>query len=222
MVENSTDGQLNLFDPDQWIDEPVPKKSTGQPEERAATDEGPQASPHRHFIAFDVETKKSFEEVGGRNHMEKLEISVAVTYNSKTDEYTTYREHQLEDMVEELKTAEVVVGFNIIGFDYPVLQPYTQFDLYQLPTMDMMLGLEHELGYRIGLDKVASATLGLGKSGHGLQAIDWYREGQWDLLIKYCRQDVKVTKDIFEFARDNGFLYIPAAGSRRKVEVRIQ
>lgn len=210
--------QLSLFAPEEFLDDPGEHAGTAPP---AVVDAAAGGRSHKHFVAFDVETKKTFEEVGGRANMHKLEISVAVSYNSKTDSYTTYREHELGGLVEELKDTELVVGYNVIGFDYPVLQEYTDFDLYQLPTMDVMLSLEHSLGYRVGLDKVASATLGLGKSGHGLQAIDWFRNGQWDLLIKYCRQDVKVTKDVYEFGRDNACLYIPAAGSRRKIDVKI-
>jgi DEAD/DEAH box helicase domain-containing protein len=222
MADEHAPGQLALFAPEALLDDPPESKAPPKDVVSASSQEGTKApAQHKHYVAFDTETKHSFAEVGGRANMHKLEISVAVSYNSKTDSYTTYRENELEGLVEEMKEAEVVVGFNSIGFDYPVLQVYTDYDLYQLPTLDVMLCLEHSLGYRVSLDKVASATLGTGKSGHGLQAIDWFREGQWELLIKYCRQDVKVTKDVYEFGRDNGFLYIPAAGSRRKVDVRI-
>lgn len=221
MADEQTPGQLSLFSPEELLDDPPPSKPAAPAPTVSAASEATAPRTHKHYVAFDVETKHSFDEVGGRANMEKLEISVAVSYNSRTDSYNTYREDDLAGLVEEMKEAEVVVGYNNIGFDFPVLQVYTDYDLYQLPTLDVMLALEHSLGYRIGLDKVAAATLGTGKSGHGLQAIDWYREGQWDLLIKYCRQDVKVTKDVYEFGRDNGFLYIPAAGSRRKVEVKI-
>ena len=222
MADDMDPAQLSLFAPDALLDDP-PESRSGPPQEaeEEAEQSGPAPTQHKSFVAFDLETKNTFDEVGGRANMHKLEISVGVTYNSRTDSYTTYREDELAGLVEELQETELVVGYNIVGFDYPVLQSYTDFDLYQLPTMDVMLSLEHSLGYRIGLDKVAAATLGTGKSGHGLQAIDWYRNGQWDLLIKYCRQDVKVTKDVYEFGRDNGFLYIPKAGDRRRIDVRI-
>lgn len=222
MADDMDPAQLSLFAPDALLDDP-PETRSGPPQtsEAEATGAVGTKTEHKDFVAFDLETKNTFAEVGGRANMHKLEVSVGVAYNSRTDTYTTYRENELEGLVEELKQTELVVGYNVVGFDYPVLQSYTEFDLYQLPTMDVMLSLEHSLGYRIGLDKVAAATLGTGKSGHGLQAIDWYRNGQWDLLIKYCRQDVKVTKDVYEFGRDNGFLYIPKAGDRRRIDVRI-
>lgn len=223
MADDMDPAQLSLFAPDALLDDPPETGSSAPPapELAEAGEAAARLGDHKAFVAFDLETKNTFDEVGGRANMHKLEVSVAVSYNSRTDTYTTYREDELAGLVEELKETELVVGYNIVGFDYPVLQSYTDFDLYQLPTMDVMLSLEHSLGYRIGLDKVAAATLGTGKSGHGLQAIEWYRNGQWDLLIKYCRQDVKVTKDVYEFGRDNGFLYIPKAGDRRRVDVRI-
>lgn len=225
MTDEQIPGQLSLFAPDALFEEPAEARPSEPPPEDLPEAEGeaarPQAAPRLQYVVFDVETQKSFDEVGGRSHKHKLGISVAVTYNSRTDAYTSYREHELEALVAELRDTDLVVGFNHIGFDYPVLQAYTDFDLYTLPSLDIMLSLEHSLGYRIALDKVASATLGVGKSGHGLQAIEWFRDGEWDKLIKYCRQDVKVTKEIYEFGRDNGFLYIPAAGDRRKVDVKL-
>ncbi len=233
MADDEIQGQLSLFSPEQFLEEPEeavapepspadgPPAASGSQAGPAAADPGTgSGSARRRYVVFDLETKNTFEDVGGRANMHKLEVSVGVAYNSGTDTYTVYREDELGKMVEELRSAEVVVGYNIVGFDYPVLQRYTEFDLYQLPTIDLMLGIEHTLGYRIGLDKVAAATLGTGKSGHGLQAIEWFKNGQWELLIKYCKQDVKVTRDLYEFGLDNGFVYVPAAGDRKPVEVR--
>ena len=125
-----------------------------------------------------------------------------------------------------LLAADVVYeAFNADHSDlvFQVHLAYLQSGARCLSTLDAetRTAMNNQSFKRMLLSGLAAATLGTGKSGHGLQAIDWYRNGQWDLLIKYCRQDVKVTKDVYEFGRDNGFLYIPKAGSRRRIDVRI-
>lgn len=222
MANENIEGQLSLFSAGDLVeDEPTSRSRPPVKDEAEAEAPGDaQGTPRKHYVCFDLETKNTFDEVGGRANMHKLEVSVGVAYDSRSDSYLTYREDELPEMVALMEKAEVVTGYNIVGFDYPVLQKYTEVDLYSLPTFDIMLGIEHSLGYRIGLDKVAAATLGVGKSGHGLQAIEWYRNGQWDLLIKYCRQDVKVTKEVYEFGLENQHVFIPAAGSRRQIDIR--
>ena len=37
-------------------------------------------------------------------------------------------------------------------------------------------------------------------------ALKWYREGRIDKIIDYCRRDVEVTKDLFLFGLENGYL----------------
>ena len=97
--------------------------------------------------------------------------------------------------------AELVVGYNIRGFDYEVLRAYTDEDLQRLPTFDIMYDLEERLGFRPKLDSVASATLGTGKSADGLQALEWWRLGEVDKIIDYCREDVRVTRDLYDFGK---------------------
>lgn len=158
------------------------------------------------FVVFDLETKKSFDDVGGQHNKHLLEVSVGVVYDSETDLTTAYREDQMNELVAHLQRADLVVGFNQIGFDYPVLQPYTEVNLRNLSTVDIMYDLANRLGHRVSLDSVAQGTLNAEKSADGLLAIKWYREGEWDKLISYCEKDVLITKDIYLFGKENGFV----------------
>lgn len=114
-------------------------------------------------VVLDLETKKTFDEVGGRNAMDKLGISVVGLYEYNTDKFSVFYEKDLGQLQNILIDASLIIGFNHIYFDMPVLQPYLSVDVKQLPCFDIMLDLQEKLGHRIGLDAIASATLGVGK-----------------------------------------------------------
>ena len=133
-------------------------------------------------------------------------MSCAVLYDSAEDAFFDFREEDLERLLAHLRQLELVVGFNITRFDYAVLKGYTDFPLHTLPTLDMLQRVYSRLGYRLSLDHLASATLGVTKSGNGLQALRWWAEGQIEKIVAYCRQDVALTRDLYVFGRDNGYL----------------
>jgi len=171
-------------------------------------------------VVFDVETQHSFGEVGGRRNLHRLGLSVAVTFNEADGRYRYYTEENVADLVEELKRGSLVVGFNLFGFDYQVLQPYTDFPLQDLPTLDIMQDIYRRVGFRLGLDALAQATLGVAKSGDGLQAVRWWRQGQMDKLFEYCRKDVEITWQLYDFGRRNKYVqYLDKRWRLRKVPV---
>ena len=172
-------------------------------------------------LFFDLETQHSFDEVGGRNHVEQLHVSVAVTYSSLTNTFKSYTEPQVFFLIEDLFQAETVIGFNIIDFDYRVLKPYTAKDFNQLHTIDMLAHIKRRLGHRLSLNALAQATLAADKSADGLQAVTWYREGKIQELISYCKDDVDLTRRLYEFGRENGYLFYNDrfSGEKKKVAV---
>src|SRR5262245_41102211 len=140
----------------------------------------------RHQVVLDLETQRIFDEVESRNPAE-LGISVAGAYFYETDEYVCFEEAQLTELEQRLSNASRIIGFNIRRFDFPVLQPYLKhITLSQMEMLDILDDLEKTLGHRVSLQSVASATLGSGKSGSGLDAIHYYRGGEIDKLKKYC------------------------------------
>lgn len=152
-------------------------------------------------VFFDIETQNTFQEIGGR-YPEKLDISVAVTFDSRDQAFHRYTEADAEQLALDLSQTDLVVGYNLYGFDYPVLQRYTEkVELVKLPTVDMMLEIQNKLGFRLKLDSVASATLQVGKSADGLQAVQWWREGRIEEIFTYCEQDVAVTRDVYLFGK---------------------
>lgn len=174
----------------------------------------------RLVVVFDLETQRSFEEVGGRSQLHKLGVSVGVAYRYDRDEFLVCTEDTIGELVDLLTAAELVVGYNVKGFDYEVLRGYTSSDLQRLPTLDLMYDLESRLGFRPKLDSVASPTLGVGKSADGLQALHWWRTGEVDKIAAYCRDDVACTRDLYNFGKRNRFVLVSRFGGKpRRVEV---
>ncbi len=154
-------------------------------------------------IVLDLETQKEFAEVGGRGKNHLLKISVCGIYDYSQDKYLIYEENELPKLASILQTADQIIGYNIKDFDFEVLQPYLNFNIFEIPYYDLLEQINKVLGHRISLETVAQGTLGSGKSGNGKQAILYYRSGRMDLLKKYCLDDVKVTKQVYEYALKN-------------------
>lgn len=173
------------------------------------------------IVVFDLETQNLIDQVGGRNNLAGLKVSCAVTWSSLKNDHTVYWEKDVPALIVELKSAGRVVGFNLKGFDYEVLLPYSPQDRLQfLPTLDIMVDLFKVLSFRVSLDSVARATLNETKSADGLQAVTWWQDGKLDLLAEYCKKDVDVTRRIYEFGCEHGFVnYYTRLGSKQKVAV---
>ncbi len=174
----------------------------------------------RSVVVFDLETQRSFAEVGGRSQFHRLGVSVGVAYRYDRDEFLVITEDTVDQLIELLLGADLVVGYNVVGFDYEVLRAYTDEDLQRLPTFDLMLDLEARLGFRPKLESVAAPTLGCGKSADGLQALQWWRNGEVDKIIDYCREDVRVTRDLYDFGKRHRWVQVERFGGKpRRVEV---
>ena len=152
-------------------------------------------------VFFDVETQRSFDEVGGRHNIRKLALSAAVTYSTAEGTYKHYTEEAVGDLITELKAADLVVGFNVLNFDYEVLRAYTDDPLDDIETVDMLAHIHKRLGFRVSLDNLASTTLKTSKSADGLQAVRWYKQGRIQEILEYCQQDVEVTRKLYEYGQ---------------------
>ena len=156
-------------------------------------------------LVIDLETKKSFADVGGEANIRDLGISVAGVYSYNANKFFALEEHEVPQLEEMLKSTSHVIGFNIKHFDLPVLEPYIKTaSLNRFAVTDMFLDASAFLGHRVGLNALAKATLGEGKSGHGLEALEWFKEGRIEEVKKYCLDDVRLTRDLYEFGKKNG------------------
>lgn len=157
------------------------------------------------YLVYDIETRNTFQDVGSNNPAD-LDISVVSIYNSETDEVTSYLQEDFKDMWPLFESTDAIVGYNTEHFDTPLLNKYYPGDLHQIKSIDLMVYIKNSLGRRPKLDDIAEATLGNKKIAHGLEAVKWWKEGKVDEIIKYCEEDVKITRDVFKFAMENGFV----------------
>lgn len=168
--------------------------------------------PERYGV-FDLETKRSAQEVGGWHRADRMGISIGVVYDGAGDSFIGYREDETERLLEHLFSLDLVIGFNNKRFDNKVLSAYTRKKLSRLPSLDILEEITNQLGYRLSLDRLAEHTLCVQKEGNGLLALQWYQEGRMDLLEKYCRKDVEITRDLLHFGlRENYLLFRNKAG----------
>src|ERR1700730_17109703 len=133
----------------------------------------------RDLVYFDLETQRTANDAGGWARKGDMRMSVGVIFSTATGRYEVFGEAQVNQLVERLRRADLVVGFNILIFYYQLLMGYTILDLVaEFPTADLMADMEKRLGHRLGLDAIAQATLGIQKTAPGLDAIRWWRGGR--------------------------------------------
>lgn len=169
-------------------------------------------------IFFDIETKNTFEEIG-ENSPEKLDLSIICLYDSETKKYDSFLEDDLERLWPILESADVLIGFNSDHFDIPILDKYYQGNLKKIKSLDILKEIYNSSGRRIKLDNIAENSIGEKKSGHGLEAITWWKNGEIEKIRQYCLDDVRITKDVYEFALKNKFLKYKDIDIIKKIEL---
>jgi DEAD/DEAH box helicase domain-containing protein len=138
-----------------------------------------------------------------------MELALVGIHDSETDSYSSYLEEDLGKLWPILEKTDMLVGYNSDHFDIPLLNKYYPGDLSKIKSVDLLKEIRASLGRRIKLDDVAEATLGKNKTAHGLEAVVWWRNGEKDKVVKYCLEDVKITKELYELAKKQKHLNIP-------------
>ncbi len=170
-------------------------------------------------IVLDIETENTFQEVGAYDHT-KLTISVIGVYFYETDEYRAYEQHEFFELWPRLERCDRIIGYNSKSFDIPIMHNYYTGDLMCIPHLDILEQIEKSLGFRLKLDDVAQSCLGHGKTGHGLQAVEWWRQGEKEKVKKYCLDDVRVTKEVYEYGlKYKALAYEDRLGGRKGIPV---
>lgn len=181
-------------------------------------------------IVFDIETKNFFTDPGvGRDNFEALQISAVGVYSYLKNKYFCFEEDELVKAAEIFKGAERLVGFSINRYDIPVLQAHflrmsetREVDLWQKERVDLLQEIEMAVGRRISLSRLSEANLGVPKSQSGAEAIELYKAGKIEELKKYCLEDVRITKELYDLYLKDGYFLIPnkETGEIKKVQLR--
>lgn len=169
-------------------------------------------------ITFDLETKNFFQDIGS-NDPTDLDISVLCIHDSLTDEYTSYLEKDFNKLWPIIEQADMLITWNGDHFDIPILNKYYPGDLSKIKSLDLMKEVQKKLGRRLKLDSVGEATLGRNKSGNGADAVNWWRSGEIEKIIYYCIEDVRLTKDLYDYAIANKFLKYKEFGSIKEIKL---
>ncbi|NTV22516.1 MAG: helicase [Candidatus Yonathbacteria bacterium] len=169
-------------------------------------------------IVLDIETQNTFNDVGS-NDPASLSISLLVVYDYTDDTYRSYTEQTLGELWRTLEHTDLIIGYNSDHFDIPLLNKYYPGDLTAIPSLDLLVHVKNSLGRRIRLDAIAEGTLGKNKIGHGLEAIKWWREGKIEEIRKYCEEDVRITKEVYEYALEHKKLKYKELGAIKEFTI---
>ncbi|MFC1788217.1 ribonuclease H-like domain-containing protein [Patescibacteria group bacterium] len=170
-------------------------------------------------VVLDIETSNTFQDVGAYDPS-KLKISVIGVYFYENDEYYCYEEHEFPELWQRLEHSGRIIGYNSKHFDLPVMNEYYAGDFLTFDNLDLLEHIQKALGFRLKLDDVAAASVGISKSGHGLQAVEWWRQGEKEKVKNYCLDDVRVTKEVYEYGLRHGALaYQDRLGNRKGIPV---
>ncbi len=169
-------------------------------------------------ITFDIETANVFSATS-RNDLSQLELSIVGIHDSETNEFSSYTKEELPKLWQILEKADMLIGYNSDAFDIPILNKYYAGDLTRIHSLDLMVEVQKVLGRRIKLQSLAEATLHVGKSGDGLKAVEWWAQGLIDKVREYCIDDVRITRQLFDYALEKGLLKYKDLNTIRDIKI---
>lgn len=175
----------------------------------------------KNILVLDIETQKSFKEVGGKSNLQKLKISVMGVYDYRTDKYSCYEEREILGFLPRLQEADLLIGFNIRRFDMMVLEPYLLSPAAQFPILDLLDAIEKHRGHRASLESVTLPTLKQHKSGHGADALILFEQKRMDELKRYCIDDVRLTKEVYDYGVLNFKIHFTSAMDYKTYEIPV-
>ncbi len=169
-------------------------------------------------VTFDIETANAFPGLA-RTELYRLELSIVGIHDSETDEYTSYSKEELPKLWPIMERADMLIGFNSDQFDIPILNRYYPGDLTKIRSLDLLVEVQKALGRRIRLQSLAEATLGKGKGGDGLKAVEWWQKGEYEKVRKYCLEDVRITRELYDYALKHKMLKYKDLGGSRELKI---
>jgi hypothetical protein len=151
------------------------------------------------MLAYDIETT-------GLDPDEGAEVTV-VSFYSKDGAVTLNFLHEEDKplsekrriIMEMLDNAQYITTFNGVRFDTPFIQRYFDFDADKVgcwiaKTFDIWEICYNLLDCRFSLKETLAVNGLQGKSGTGLEAIQWARQSKmWPRLEEYCADDARLT-----------------------------
>jgi len=116
-----------------------------------------------------------------------------------------------------VRSDDYIIGHNVLDFDLPFIRvrsvvcgvrPTRQFDLRRYSTetiYDTMQVWAHwDPKRRPRLELLAKILALQGKLGTARELYEWWQKKQWDMIERYCEQDLRLTYKIFRRLRRYG------------------
>ncbi|MDP2629390.1 MAG: ribonuclease H-like domain-containing protein [Candidatus Harrisonbacteria bacterium] len=172
-------------------------------------------------LVIDIETKNTFADVGGKERLLELFISVVGVYSYQRDKHHCFGEDEFDSLKNLLSTEHILVGFSSNKFDFPLLSHHFGLDLMSYPRVDISDEIEIRTGRMVGLGDLAHYNFETKKTHKGLDAPRLYAEGKIEELKRYCLQDVKITTMLYDKLKKEGELIIPPRKSEAFGEATI-
>ncbi len=169
-------------------------------------------------VVFDIETANWMSDTGSSDPAD-LTIALVGAWDSETDSYRSFLEHELPELWNILERTDLLVGYNSDHFDIPLLNKYYPGDLTHIKSLDLLSEVYKAAGRRLKLDAVAEGTLGEKKSASGPQSLQWWRAGEIEKVREYCLKDVELTKKILDYALEHGSLKYKELGQTREIKL---
>lgn len=166
-----------------------------------------------HKIVLDIETKDFY------NDVLKINVALVGIYDSLTGSYSSYLEDELPKLWPILEHSDMIIGFNSDHFDIPILNKYYPGNLTKIRSLDILREIKNIYGRRMRLDQLAEGTLGKNKSGHGSDAMEWWKAGNIERVRAYCLDDVRLTKELYDFALANNKLIFKEGGNLNEIKL---
>ena len=169
-------------------------------------------------VVLDIETKNFFPDVG-KNDPALLDIALVAIHDSLTNTYSSYTIEELPKLWPILERIDMLIGFNSDHFDIPLLNKYYPGDLTKIKSLDILKEIKDSYGRRMRLNQLTEGTLGKNKTGQGDDAINWWKAGDIERVRAYCLNDVKLTKELYDYALANNKLIFKEGGALNEVKL---
>ncbi len=167
-------------------------------------------------VIFDLETQKFFDEIEGTDPAD-LGVSILSMYVRTLDEnfnevhgqMISFYEQDLAKAWEYFKNATRIIGFNSKHFDVPALKNYLPIEITKIPHLDILEHVREVNGRRVSLNAIVKETLGDHKADDPANAIKYWAKRDEESLKKlkfYCEEDVRLTKEIYDYGLKNKIL----------------
>ena len=191
------------------------------------------------IATYDLEIKKAITSRGeieiegieycaGWHDHANMGISCIGAWDSKTDSPRVYLTDNLIEFQRLINNADVLVSYNGIPFDNHLLRA-NGFKIEDAKCYDLLReiwlasGLPPTFNYKthggFGLDAVCDANFGSRKSGNGALAPVLWQRGNIGEVIDYCLNDIRMTKQLFDFVISGKPIKCPKTGKPLQLRV---